>query len=60
MADSHSTTNSSRRRPRVLLGASGSVATVKVPELAAKLAAWAEVSKGEARMSACIGIWVCI
>ncbi len=32
-----------RRRPRVLLAATGSVATVKVPELAARLAAHAEV-----------------
>lgn len=31
------------RKPRVLLCASGSVATVKVPALAVRLAKWAEV-----------------
>lgn len=35
----------SRRRPRVLIGATGSVATVKVPELATKVAAFAEVPR---------------
>jgi hypothetical protein len=33
------------RKPRVLLAASGSVATVKVPEIAARLAAYAEVTR---------------
>ena len=31
------------RRPHVLIVATGSVATVKVPELAVKLSAWADV-----------------
>ena len=37
-------TDVAQRRPRVLLGVSGSVAAVKVPELAQKLNEFAEVS----------------
>lgn len=34
---------SARRRPRVLLGVSGSVAAIKAAEVAALLCAWADV-----------------
>ncbi len=49
-APSHHTANSVQptlhidgRRPRVLLGMSGSVAAIKLPQLVAALTAWADV-----------------
>jgi phosphopantothenoylcysteine decarboxylase len=44
----------SARRPRVLIGATGSVATVKVPELVTAIASFAEVSRRGEPIENCV------